>query len=261
MKNKKQYFFLIAIIFFTIQINVQPAQATETELKPIEDASINSYYADDNYGASNYLSIGQLLLGNDVSYVKFNIPQTEKVIKSATVKTYWYNFMIKSRMSLAIGTTSNNWDENTITWNNAPYFYYDIIATRLTGDMEWFTADVLEYLPESGSFSIILFEEGGFSGEYLQSDSRESDIGPDPPVLFIVYETTIEDFIPFIIIGVVSAIGVGGGIGGALYYKHKKQRDRSENLEKSTLVKLCPKCGFKLEISGVIFCPECGLKL
>ena len=245
----------------TLLVSVQPARATETTLLPIEDAYINSYYADDNYGASNYLSIGQLLLGSEVSYVKFNIPQTDKIIKSATVKTYWYNFMIESRMALAIGTTSNSWNENTITWNNAPYFYYDIIATRLTGDMEWFNADVLEYLPESGLFSIIFFEEGGFSGEYLQSDSRENDIASDPPVLFIVYETTIEDFIPFIIIGVVSAIGVGGGIGGALYYKHKKQRNRSENLEKSTPVKFCSKCGFKLEISGVIFCPECGQKL
>jgi len=262
MKDKKHYFFLIAIIFFTIQINIQPAQATETELIPIQDAYINSYYPDSNYGASAYLSVGTLILGYDVTYLKFNIPLSEKVILSATVKTFWYNFMIESRMLLAVGTASNSWDENTITWNNAPYFYYQLIATRLTGDGEWFNFDVLNYIPESGLFSIILFEEGGWSGEYLQSDSRENDIASDPPVLVIVYETTIEDFIPFIIIGVLSVAGVCGGVGIAIHIKRKKKREISENLKNSTLIKdtVCPKCGKKPESSDMAFCSECGQK-
>ena len=121
---------------------------------------------------------------------------------------------------------------------------------------------MFNYIPESGLFSIILFEEGEWSGEYLQSDSRENDIAPDPPVLVIVYETTIEDFIPFIIIGVLSVAGVGGGVGIAIYIKRKKKREISENLENSTLVKdtVCPKCGKKPESSDMAFCSECGLK-
>ena len=241
----------------------QPVRATERELLPVEDAYINSYYADDNYGASDYLSIGTLILGVEVSYVKFNIPQSEKVILSATVKTYWYNFMIESRMNLAAGTAANYWNEDTITWNNAPYFYNDLIATKLVGDGEWFNFDVFDYIPESGVFSIILFEEGGFLGEYLQSDSRESDVLPEPPVLVIVYETTIEDFIPFIIAGVLSVASIGGAVGVAIYLKSKKKRKISQSLENSTFVKNipCPKCGIIYHSSDIVFCPECGQKL
>lgn len=262
MKNKKGWFFLAFFILSMSLMSVQPARAIETELLPIEDAYINSYFADDNYGASDYLSVGQLLFGSDVSYIKFNIPENDKVILSATVKTFWYYFALESRMLLGVGTASNSWDEDTITWNNAPYYYIDMIATQLTGDGDWFNFDVLECIPESGVFSIIIFEDGGWSGEYLQSDSRENDIAPDPPVLVIVYETTIEDFLPFILIGVIGATIVGGGIGIVLYMKRKKQRDIGESLEKpSSVVKMCPKCGSRQALSDMQFCTECGQKL
>lgn len=221
MKNKKIFLLLTIFVFSTILIGIQPVCAIEVELSPIEDAYINSFYSNDNYGASDYLSVGTLIWGEDISFLKFDIPLTRKVIKSATIKTYWYNFMLTSRMNLCAGTTSNNWDENTITWNNAPLTYYDLIATKLVGDGDWFNLDVSNYITEGELFSIVIWEDGD-SGEYLQGDSREYDLLPEPSVLVIVYETTIEDFIPFIIIGVVCV--VGGIVGIVIYLRHKKKK-------------------------------------
>jgi len=220
----KRKYLLGVLLFLFIFTFVIPVKAKKTTLKPIEDASINNFFANDNYGASDYLGVGVLLFGYEVSYIKFDIPETTKKIISATVKTYWYNFLLTNRMWLCAGTTTNDWDENTITWNNAPYYYYDLIDTQLIDDMEWFNFDVLDYIPESGEFSIIIFEEE-WTGEYLQSDSRECTLSPDPPLLIIKYEITAEEIIPIVIGGIVGiVIGVGAVIGLVIFLKRKKKR-------------------------------------
>jgi len=221
MKHK---YILGVLLFLFVFTFVTPVRAKKTTFKPIEDAYINNFYANDNFGGSDYLGVGILILGYEVSYIKFNIPETNKKVISATIKTYWYNFLLTNRMKLCVGRTTNDWDENAITWNNAPYYYYDLIDTQFIGDMEWFNFDVLDYIPESGEFSIIIFEEE-WTGEYLQSDSRECTLSPDPPCLIIKYEITAEDIIPIIvgsIVGVV--IGVGAIIGLVIYLKRKKKR-------------------------------------
>ncbi len=227
MKNKKIFLLVTIFMFSTILIGIQPVMATETELLPVEDAYVNSFFSDTNYGASDYLSVGCLIWGDDITFLKFDIPLSGKTIKSATIKTYWYNFMLTSRMDICAGTTSNDWDENTITWDNAPRLYYEIIASKLMGDGEWFNFGVLDYITEGESFSVIIWEDGD-SGQYLQVDSRESGFSLEPTILIIVYETTIEDFIPFIIIGVVIVCAIGGTVGIVIHLKHKKEREQEE---------------------------------
>jgi len=222
MKNKKVFLLLTIFIFSTILIGIQPVIATETELLPVEDAYVNSYFSGTNYGASDYLSVGCLIWGDDITFLKFDIPLSGKTIKSATIKTYWYNFMLTSRMDICAGTTDDSWDENTITWDNAPRYHYDLIASKLMGDNEWFNLNVLDYITEGESFSVIIWEDG-YSGEYLQGDSRESDFSLEPTILIIVYEITIEDFIPFIIIGVVVVCGI---VGIVFYLRRKKKREQ-----------------------------------
>lgn len=227
MKNKKVFLLLTIFIFSTILIGIQPVIATKTELLPVEDAYIESWYPDNNFGASDYIFVGTYGFSRMISFLKFRIPLSSKTIKSATIKTYWYNLRLQTRLNLHAGTASNDWDENTITWDNSPYFYYKIIASKLIGDGEWFNLNVFDYITEGEDFSIIIWEVGD-SGDYLISDSRECDFLPEPPVLIIVYETTIEDFIPSIMLGGGIGCIIGGIVGIVIYLKYKKKREQEE---------------------------------
>jgi len=214
-----------------MSIFIIPTRASENKtLIPIEDAEVNNFFANTNFGGSDYLGVGIMLFGYEVSYIKFDLPETNKKVISATVKTYWYYFLLASRMELSAGTTTNDWNENTITWNNAPYFYYDLIDTQFVGDGEWFNFDVLDYIPESGEFSIIIFEEK-WSGAYLQSDSRENRLPSEPPRLIIRYEKTFEDFIPIIIGAVVVSVIIASAVVGLVIYLTHKKKQREEPIE------------------------------
>lgn len=260
-KNHLVVFFLFISIFILLTI---PTRAVKKELSPIDDAYVDNYYPYDNYGASDYLEIGTILFGGYcVTYLKFNIPVSDKTVLSATVSTYWYNFMCDTWLTVRAGTTSNAWNEETITYDNSPNFYYDLLAQAMITDMEYFTFDVTDYLPESGSFSIIIWEESD-TGESLQGDSKENDFIPDPPFLTINYETTIEDLLPAIIGGTVGGIvGVGAVVGIGIHFKNKKRTERigleevkAEKLGEMGKI-LCPKCNQQISKEAQ-FCSNCG---
>ncbi|UCC21050.1 MAG: zinc ribbon domain-containing protein [Promethearchaeota archaeon] len=259
---KKHYIlgiFLLVSIFILLAV---PTEAYATTINPSDDAYIDSYYPYSNYGASDYLGVGVMVFGGYcVTYLKFQIPASDRAIISATVSTYWYNYMCETWLTLRAGTTSNAWYEETITFDNSPYFYYYVISEAYITDRDHFNFEVKDYLPESGAFSIIIWEEST-TGEYLQSDSKDNTLYPEPPTLTITYESKIEDFLPAIIGGTVGAIlSVGAVIGFAVYYSNKKKRQRIELREGEELDKMemvfCPKCNQRL-YKGAKFCTECG---
>ena len=256
----KRKYLLGILLVLTMCFFVIPSKANKTTLQPTDDAGVNSYFDDDNYGASFYMGVGQELFGYDVSYIKFDIPETNKKIISATIKTYWYNFMLQSRMNLCAGTTTNDWNENTITWNNAPYFYYDIIDSQLIGNGEWFNFDVIDYIPESGEFSIIIFEEA-ISGKYLQGDTKEGILLPEPPHLIIKYEITVMNFIP-IIIGVVAVAIIVPVVVAIIVIRHKRKIPRADiKPEKVSEITYCVECGTEILDKSKKFCSKCGSPL
>ena len=268
--EKKNLIWIISL-YLTLVLLIVPTRAYSTKLYPIDDAYVDSYYPNDNYGASDYLFIGTYLFGGYcVTFIKFQIPSSDRTVLSAIVSTYWYNFMCETWLTIKAGTTDNTWNEQTITFNNCPYFYNDLLATASITDGDHLEFDVLNLMPESGAFSIIIWEESPYSGEYLQGDSKECELVPDPPYLTITYESRIEDFLPAIIWGTVGGIvGVASLLGVGFYLRNKKRREKIglERLEREKVEKIhkiehnfCPNCG-KSIIKGALFCSNCGTQL
>ena len=159
MKNKKTLLLLTTVLFSTILMVIPLAQASTTTLEPTDDANVNDGDPNANFGASDYLQVGyEIFSGYAQTYIKFNIPVTNKKVISATVKTYWYNFMVDTWLSFKACLVSNSWSEQTITWNNAPV-HGEIIAAELITDRDNFNFYVSEYIPDSGEFSICIYEE------------------------------------------------------------------------------------------------------
>ncbi len=254
MKKKNISLGFIVLSFVAILL-VIPVKAKTEEFTPSEDAYIDNASPNNNYGASDYLHIGTIIFGGIcVTYIKFQIPVNERRVLSASVSTYWYNFMINTWLTVKVGTADNGWSEISITWNNAPYYYYEIIATASITDLEYFDFDVLDYIPASGEFSIIIFEYSN-TGESLQSDSSENDFLPDPPVLTIEYELILADYLPYIIGGVIGGIGGVGAIIGVVIYLKRKKRAREPTIIQKPLPKFCTNCGTPVEGD---FCTNCG---
>jgi len=264
---KKDHLIGIFLLFSIFILLAVPTRAETSKLSPVDDAYVDSYYRNDNYGASDYLEIGNILWGGYcVTYLKFQIPTTDKVVRSAKVSTYWYNFMCYTWLTVRAGTTDTNWNEKTITYANSPHVYYDLLAEASISDGDHFEFDVTDYIPESGAFAIIIWEESN-TGESLQGDSKENDfLTPDPPYLSIKYKTTIEDLLPAIIGGIVAIVAVGAFVGFRLHYMNKRRtqrrglvEDKVEKLEEKGIL-FCPKCNQPID-KGAHFCSNCGNQL
>lgn len=256
MKNRTK---IIGIMIFFIGLSglsIQTRGSIVKNIEPIADAYINSYFSDDNYGASDYLSLGELLLGREVSYIKFDIPDNDREIISAIISTYWYNFMCETWLEVSVGKTSNSWSEYTITWNNAPYYYEELIATSMITDGDYFSFDVLDYITSGGLFSIIIWEVNSpYTGEYLQSDSKENDLMPNPANLRIEYKEKFEDVLPSLIGGVVGGVSAIVGFVGIVFYWRYKRKGREIIQIQEPTVLYCSNCGSVLEGE---FCSNCG---
>lgn len=163
--------------------------------------------------------------------------------------------MTDTWLTVKVGTADNGWSETSITWNNAPYYYNEIIATASITDQDYLNFDVLDYIPASGAFSIIIFEESN-TGESLQSDSSENDfLTPESPVLTIEYELILADYLPYIIGGVAGGIvGIGALIGVIIHLRRKKRVREPITIQKQ-LSKFCTSCGTPVEDE---FCSNCG---
>jgi len=222
--SKKKYL-VIGFIFLSMCIFIIPTKASETTLKNIDDAEIYSYDADDNFGSSDYLHVGAYFsLGYSESYIKFDIPETNLKVMSATIKAYWYSHSCETWLQFVACLVSNNWNEESITWNNAP-IHGEIIAQDSITNAKTFTFDVTAFIVESGEFSICIYEESPHEVNGLQSASKEGEWGDafEAPKLIIKYQLTIEDFIPTIIVGIVIVVSVE--IGLVLYITLRKRKD------------------------------------
>ena len=268
---KKHHLIEFTLIFLVSILLIVPTRAYSKNISPSDDAYVNSYLPDDNYGASDYLHIGTSI-GYCVTFLKFEIPTTDRALISATISTHWYNFLCETWLTIKAGTTSNSWTEETITYNNCPYYYTDLLTTESITDGDYLNFDVTDYIPETGPFSIIIWEETPYTGDYLQGDSKEGELAPKPPRLSLTYESRIEDFLPAIIGGTVGGIiGIGVILGVIVHLRNKKKKERIEldtkkiekvEVETATQIQytFCPQCGSRL-VKEAKFCTGCGAQL
>jgi len=164
-------------------------------LNPLDDAYIRGgTYSGTNYGSETELIVKR---GSDSnffrkSYVKFDLSGLETGNVTNAVLRLYAN-KANSCMITAFETT-DNWDESTLSWDNAPIEGNALDAVELSASGQYYEWDITSYVnaqsSEDGVVSIILYDAAS-SNTQIVFNSKE--VGDNLPELEIVYEYVLSE--------------------------------------------------------------------
>jgi uncharacterized protein YegL len=171
------------------------AEDPTVTFSPTDDAYVFAWHPDTNYGSEGYLHVrwGDSCSNYQKrSYLKFDISSIPEyaVITGATLSLYRYSGDSTSQ-TIGAYTVSNSWNEDDITWNNAPTNFNLVDSTDVgdpNGRKEW---DVLSAAQDaqSGSgivnFALKFTSESGYKRQYFYSE--ECSCTTQRPELIITY--------------------------------------------------------------------------
>jgi hypothetical protein len=164
---------------------------TSVSLNPIDDAQVKSSSPTANYGADNAI---RLRAGDPTynSYLKFQVPPLapQSGVQSAVLRLYVTD---DSPVGGSVYLVSNNflntstpWNEETLTWNNAPVINGApfLGAIGYANANTWVEFDVTATITGNSIFSF------GLTSGSTNSVFYSSKEGANPPQLVVVTETT-----------------------------------------------------------------------
>lgn len=130
---------------------------------PIADAYVkDGGSANTNFGSDPLLSVKSDIPGfARRSYLKFNTSQIDHDhVESVVLRLYAESVNSEPERTIDVYVTDDQWNESTITWNNAPEGSELLASTIVTKEGEWYEFDLTEYfksneLEESISFLIM----------------------------------------------------------------------------------------------------------
>ncbi len=232
--RKKSYDYLSLLIIIWLYSFIIPVIALNENksLTPIADSFIDFYEPTLNFGDDHYLRLGYYsdffrgYLENSSpaqfeTFIKFDLSQAPSIFYKIELRlelTY-----IKAPTQVEFYETFSYWNEDTITWNNAPS-YRILLTSILISQAGFLTVDLTDFLEdETGDWSICL-ATNDLNPVAIASRQcythEESGLNFDPPKL--IYHYKVSD-LP-IIIGVTVAIGAVSIIGGLIYAKYRRNR-------------------------------------
>ena len=119
-----------------IKINVPYGEEGIT-IYPVEDAVVgNASAVDTNFGNQVYLAVISSDTIGRKSYVKFKLGGIDGDLTKAVLRLYAYQINKDATRTIKVYTTSTDWDENMITWNNAPLGNDLITSLTINNDKE-----------------------------------------------------------------------------------------------------------------------------
>jgi len=165
-------------------------------LRPVEDSYTRGGTSeDDNFGRENTLDIKQ---GNSENffrraYLNFRINNPQNV-DAAVLRLY----ATRSRndADITLFSTENGWDEDTITWDNAPPDGAVIDRVTIGPEDTYYEWDVSSYIvgEDRENVSFVLYDEGRDNTLVSFSSSE----GSNPPELKLLYargNTTVSNLV------------------------------------------------------------------
>jgi hypothetical protein len=196
-KGFMQRIVLLAIVFFAIQHGF-----AQEQYYPVSDAMLRGgSYAEENYGAVEEMYVKAHPSNDDFSrkiILQFDVSSTSySSIQSAVLKlycTYLYD-----NFPVTVFATENGWNENSVTWSNAPSRGEEITNVSMKEDMVGTYVEfnisslVINQFSQNKTFSIIL-EDKSLANAHARFYSRETaefkpvleleygvPVTPDPP--------------------------------------------------------------------------------
>jgi PKD repeat protein len=160
-------------------IRVDPPPTVLT-LRPIGDAQVHDQAPDTSYGSLTTLRVLNDEASRFHSYVEFFVPPLGRPIASARLRLFCVQI---SQDSGVVHLTEHDWDEPTLTWDNAP-----ALAGTPIGSLgspvpgTWTELDVSPWVNASGTVSFGIRKSGGHSTYF---SSRQ---GSNPPELVITLQ-------------------------------------------------------------------------
>ncbi|RLI00483.1 hypothetical protein DRO31_08670, partial [Candidatus Bathyarchaeota archaeon] len=167
------------------------------EYIPVDDASIDTYYDSNNYGNDTklvlYYSFGTSSQKR-LAYIKFNLTDiqlpVERII-SAKLRLYLTDGLSSAYTVKVYPASSNNWEEETITADNAPGYDSDtLLDSQPVQDVGFYEFNVTSAIGNclGGYCSFVI----GVEGSWTKFASKEYSIAEYWPRLIIEYEPYTE---------------------------------------------------------------------
>ncbi|MFX0075236.1 MAG: DNRLRE domain-containing protein [Candidatus Hermodarchaeota archaeon] len=119
------------------------------------DSFISERLGSSNYGDDTYLKIGDAISGQNVTYLYFNLQSYDtSTAKRADLYIYVTSITQEAVLNVHVAN-SDAWNEDSITWNNAPTFG-NSIAHKTVNSAGFVTFDVSSVLIHSNIPEITL---------------------------------------------------------------------------------------------------------
>jgi len=197
---------LIILIGVTFILNLSTISVEATIYYPSDDAFVYSAYPETEYGLKiTFLFVSDRSTYSKQTYLKFDLSSLSgSIINSAALKLYKCNTSTYER-DVNLYRVAEDWDEETITWNNKPSNYSTIISsTSVKNGGIWYTwtgeefKDLIQKWVDGtyDNYGMVLMTSYGgdyefYSKEYFLSSYRpyleiESTPIPEPSTLILL---------------------------------------------------------------------------
>ncbi|MHA1460174.1 MAG: CBM96 family carbohydrate-binding protein, partial [Promethearchaeota archaeon] len=151
------------------------------------DSFISERLKDSNYGDDSYLKIGDAISGQNITYFYFNLLSYDtSSAKRADLYIYVTSVPQETLLSVHVAD-SNTWNEDSITWNNAPT-YGNSIAQKSVSSTGFIIFDVSSVLIVSNlpEITLIITTEGLSSVRIRSKENIDTRMEDEfPHIIFI----------------------------------------------------------------------------
>jgi hypothetical protein len=148
---------------------------------PTDDATIKSWAPDINFGSRDNLELDKN--PDDNFLIKFVVTGlNNRIIVHAKLRLYNVN---SSKIGGSLyGILDNTWQEDDVTWNNAPLVGSELIATLGSVSKDnWYEIDVTSFILGDGTFSFRMSTTDSNGADYV---SKEGNTALSPQLIISV---------------------------------------------------------------------------
>ena len=178
------------------------ANALTAILAPTDDAYVDSLKNNINF-ANDELAVGDMYYNNPCkicrTYVKFDLASLGSNITISSAKLFLRSHSISQPPYAIVGAhylTDNSWDENTITWDNAPTTFspfatdFETVANSTTW-YSWNVTASAQAASTTGTLSeVMICTTEGQSHSWSTFEAQNADL---PPYLLVEYKENQPD--------------------------------------------------------------------
>jgi len=118
------------------------------------------------------------------TYIKFTTTGLYGTVNSATLRVYCY--VAEDDKTRVYAVSNNNWDEDTLTFNNSPLDLGSELDNLDSSAVGWYEFDVTSHITGNGTFTIGMDQDESTKQKYY---AKEYDSGNYAPELIVDYGT------------------------------------------------------------------------